>query len=103
MLILFMFCRAWPQIFTAARAKLTSQPLVPRGPYGRHQLPGLLIVGGVTRLIPLTGVTPAFYEPGRLAAGEFYHRRKFLLRAGDEATGREAELTGHRHHGRHHR
>ena len=56
--------------------------------------PAFAIVGGVTKLIPLTGVTLPFHEPGRLLPAPRLVIVALLLRAGDEATGRSSRVAG---------
>lgn len=101
-LILFMLF-AVRGLTTAARAKSDLAAFSATGLTAAISFQAFLIVGGVTRLIPLTGVTLPFMSQGGSSLLASFIIVALLLRAGDEATGREAELTRHRHHGRHHR
>ncbi|QWT17781.1 FtsW/RodA/SpoVE family cell cycle protein [Collinsella sp. zg1085] len=79
---------------TAARAKSDLAAFIASGLTAAISFQAFLIVGGVTRLIPLTGVTLPFMSQGGSSLLASFIIVALLLRAGDEATGREAELTG---------
>ena len=92
-LILFMLF-AVRGLTTAARAKSDLAAFSATGLTAAISFQAFLIVGGVTRLIPLTGVTLPFMSQGGSSLLASSIIVALLLRAGDEATGREAELTG---------
>lgn len=79
---------------TAARAKSDLTSFICVGLTAAISFQAFLIVGGVTKLIPLTGVTLPFMSQGGSSLLASFIIVGLLLRAGDEATGREAELTG---------
>ena len=92
-LILFMLF-AVRGLTTAARAKSDLAAFSATGLTAAISFQAFLIVGGVTRLIPLTGVTLPFMSQGGSSLLASFIIVGFLLRAGDEATGREVALTG---------
>ena len=92
-LILFMLF-AVRGLTTAARAKSDLAAFSATGLTAAISFQAFLIVGGVTRLIPLTGVTLPFMSQGGSSLLASFIIVALLLRAGDEATGREAELAG---------
>ncbi len=92
-LLLFMLF-AVRGLTTAARAKSDLAAFSATGLTAAISFQAFLIVGGVTRLIPLTGVTLPFMSQGGSSLLASFIIVALLLRAGDEATGREAELTG---------
>ena len=92
-LILFMLF-AVRGLTTAARAKSDLAAFSATGLTAAISFQAFLIVGGVTRLIPLTGVTLPFMSQGGSSLLASFMIVALLMRAGDEATGREAELTG---------
>lgn len=79
---------------TAARAKSDVAAFTAVGLTASLSFQAFLIVGGVTRLLPLTGVTLPFMSQGGSSLLASFIVVALLLRAGDEATGREAQLTG---------
>ena len=81
-------------ITTAARAKSDLAAFCASGLTTAIGFQAFLIVGGVTRLIPLTGVTLPFMSQGGSSLLASFIIVALLLRAGDEATGRQTELTG---------
>lgn len=91
-LMLFMLF-AVRGLTTAARAKSDLAAFCATGLTAAITFQAFTIVGGVTRLIPLTGVTLPFMSQGGSSLLASFVIVGLLLRAGDEATGREAELT----------
>ena len=92
-LLLYMLF-AVRSLTTAARAKSDLTSFICVGLTAAISFQAFLIVGGVTKLIPLTGVTLPFMSQGGSSLLASFIIVGLLLRAGDEATGREAELTG---------
>ena len=78
----------------AARAKSDLSAFVASGLTAAISFQAFLIVGGVTRLIPLTGVTLPFMSQGGSSLLASFVIVAILMRAGDEATGRAVELDG---------
>ena len=92
-LLLFMLF-AVRALTTAARAKSDLTAFTCVGLTASISFQAFLIVGGVTKLIPLTGVTLPFMSQGGSSLLSSFIVVALLMRAGDEATGRETELTG---------
>ena len=78
---------------TAARAKSGTSAFAAVGLTTALCFQAFLIVGGVTKLLPLTGVTLPFMSQGGTSLLASFVIVGLLLRAGDEGTGREAEMT----------
>ncbi len=77
---------------TAARAKSDVSSLIATGLTAIVVVQAFIIVGGVTRLIPLTGLTLPFISQGGSSLLASFIIVGFLLRCGDEATGLEREM-----------
>ena len=91
--VLFLFMLfAVRGLTTAARAKSDLAAFCASGLTAAISFQAFLIVGGVTRLIPLTGVTLPFMSQGGSSLLSSFIIVALLLRAGDEATGREAGI-----------
>ncbi|MDP2401791.1 MAG: FtsW/RodA/SpoVE family cell cycle protein, partial [Actinomycetota bacterium] len=81
---------------TAARARSDMAAFTAAGLTGAFALQTFVIIGGVTRLIPLTGITLPFVSYGGSSIVANFMLVGLLLRAGDTATGQgtEVQLTG---------
>lgn len=80
-------------VFAAARARSDFSSFVAIGLTSIIILQAFIIVGGVTRLIPLTGITLPFVSQGGSSLVAGFIIVALLLRVGDEATGCETEMT----------
>lgn len=79
-------------IVTAARAKSDVSSFIATGLTAIIVLQAFIIVGGVTRLIPLTGLTLPFVSQGGSSLLAGFIIVGFLLRCGDDATGVGSEV-----------
>ncbi len=86
-LLLFMLL-AVRGLTTAARAKSDMSAFTAVGLVASLSFQAFIIVGGVTRLLPLTGVTLPFMSQGGSSLLSSFIIVALLLRAGDEGTGR---------------
>ena len=77
---------------TAARARSDFSSFVAVGTTITICLQAFIIVGGVTRLIPLTGITLPFISQGGSSLLASFIAVGLLLRCGDEGTGVEEEM-----------
>ena len=77
---------------TAARAKSDVSAFTAIGLTSALSFQAFLIVAGVTKLLPLTGVTLPFMSQGGSSLLSSFIIVGLLLRAGDEGTGRESQL-----------
>lgn len=77
---------------TAARAKSDASAFAAVGLTSALTFQAFLIVGGVTKLLPLTGVTLPFMSQGGTSLLASFIAVGLLLRAGDDATGHSVEL-----------
>lgn len=79
-------------LITAARAKSDVSSFIAVGLTAIIVLQAFIIVGGVTRLIPLTGLTLPFVSQGGSSLLASFIIVGFLLKCGDEGTGLGAEM-----------
>ena len=91
-LLLLYLCLAIRGMATAARAKSDVSSFAAVGLTAIIILQAFIIVGGVTRLIPLTGLTLPFVSQGGSSLLASFISVALLLRAGDEATGVGEEM-----------
>lgn len=90
--LLLFLCFAIRGFVTAARAKSDVSSFVAVGLTSIIVLQAFIIVGGVTRLIPLTGLTLPFISQGGSSLLASFIAVGFLLRCGDEGTGVGTEM-----------
>ncbi len=81
-------------LLTAARARSDLSAFMAVGLTASIAIQAFLIVGGVTGLIPLTGVTLPFMSQGGSSLLSSFIAVGLLLRCGHEGTGDQAEVEG---------
>lgn len=91
-LLLLYLCFAIRGVVTAARAKSDVSSFTAIGLTSIIILQAFIIVGGVTRLIPLTGLTLPFVSQGGSSLLASFISVGLLMRAGDEGTGVNREM-----------
>lgn len=92
-LLLLFLCFCIRGFVTAARAKSDVSSFIAVGMTTLIVLQAFIIVGGVTRLIPLTGLTLPFISQGGSSLLASFIAVGFLLRCGDDGTGVGTEMT----------
>ncbi|MEE0706620.1 MAG: FtsW/RodA/SpoVE family cell cycle protein [Adlercreutzia sp.] len=90
--LLLYLCFAIRGVVTAARAKSDVSSFTAVGLTSIIVLQAFIIVGGVTRLIPLTGITLPFISQGGSSLIASFIIVGCLLRCGDEGTGVDSEM-----------
>ncbi|MGI6105586.1 MAG: FtsW/RodA/SpoVE family cell cycle protein [Raoultibacter sp.] len=90
--LLLYLCFAIRGIVTAARAKSDVSSFIAIGLTSIIVLQAFIIVGGVTRLIPLTGLTLPFVSQGGSSLLASFLIVGFLLKCGDQGTGVGEEM-----------
>jgi cell division protein FtsI/penicillin-binding protein 2/cell division protein FtsW (lipid II flippase) len=91
-ILLMYLCFAIRGFLTAARAKSDVSSFIAVGLTATIVLQAFIIVGGVTRLIPLTGLTLPFISQGGSSLLASFMAVGMLLRCGDEGTGIGSEV-----------
>lgn len=92
-LLLLYLCFAIRGLVTAARARSDVSSFIAVGLTATIVLQAFIIVGGVTRLIPLTGLTLPFVSQGGSSLLASFIAIGFLLKCGDQSTGLESEVS----------
>ena len=92
-LLLFMLF-AVRGLLTAARSRSDLAAFMAVGLTASVSLQAFIIVGGVTRLIPMTGITLPFMSQGGTSLLASFIAVGLLLRCGDEGTGTQVEIEG---------
>ncbi len=90
--LLLYLCFAVRGVCIAARAKDDVSSFISVGTLSIIVLQAFIIVGGVTRLIPMTGITLPFISQGGTSLICGFMIVAMLMRAGDEATGLGTEM-----------
>ncbi|WP_251197632.1 FtsW/RodA/SpoVE family cell cycle protein [Anaerotardibacter muris] len=90
--LLLYLCFAIRGLVTAARAKSDVSSFIAVGLTATIVLQAFIIVGGVTRLIPLTGLTLPFVSQGGSSLLASFIAVGFLLKCGDQSTGLNSEI-----------
>ena len=90
--LLLYLCFAIRGYVTASRARTDVSSLAAAGLTTTIVLQAFIIVGGVTKLIPLTGLTLPFVSQGGSSLLAGFISLALLLRIGDQATGIETEM-----------
>mgnify|MGYP001098974577 CR=1 FL=1 len=96
-LVYLLFCMRG--LATAARARSDVAMLTAVGLVATFGLQAFVIIAGVTRLIPLTGITLPFVSYGGSSVLSNFILLGLLMRAGDAATGQATELESADHSG----
>lgn len=91
-LLLLYLCFAIRGLLSAARAKSDVSSFIAVGLTATIVLQAFIIVGGVTRVIPLTGLTLPFVSQGGSSLLASFIIVGFLLRCGDQSTGLGTEI-----------
>lgn len=91
-LLLLYLCFAIRGVSIAARAKSDISSFIAVGATSIIVLQAFIIVGGVTRLIPMTGITLPFISQGGSSLVCGFLVLALLVRAGDEGTGLDTEM-----------
>lgn len=91
-LLLLYLCFCIRGILIAVRAKSDVSSFMSAGFTSVIVFQAFIIVGGVTRLIPLTGLTLPFVSQGGSSLLAAFIMMGFLMRASDEGTGLGAEM-----------
>ncbi|MCF0104952.1 MAG: FtsW/RodA/SpoVE family cell cycle protein, partial [Eggerthellaceae bacterium] len=90
--LLLFLCFAIRGFITASRAKSDISSLIAVGLTGVIVVQAFIIVGGVTKLIPLTGITLPFVSQGGSSMMASLIAVGLILRCGDSGTGLDTEM-----------
>lgn len=79
-------------VATAARAKSDLSAFMAAGLTAGIFVQAFIIIGGITKLIPLTGITLPFVSRGGTSLLANFVMIALLIRCGDEGTGRDVQM-----------